>query len=102
MAHLLRYEEWELNGHWYCNDQYELSCKNSVASLWYTPARMLNMELVDYVKMLIEKFEVDHISYGGTEYHDAGVLVYSWNSQAKMRVFKNFINKKARELNFIC
>ena len=102
MAHLLRYEEFELNGRWYCNDTKELNRKDSVASLWYTPARMLNMELADYVKMLIERFEVDHISYGGTEYHEAGVLVYSWDSQAKMRVFKNFINKKARELNFIC
>ena len=51
MAHLLRYEEFELNGRWYCNDTKELNCKNSVASLWYTPARMLNMKLVDYVKM---------------------------------------------------
>ena len=102
MAHLLRYEEWEINGRWYCNDTKELNCKNSVASLWYTPARMLNMELVDYVKMLIEKFEVDHISYSGTQYHDAGVLVYSWNSQAKMRKFKNWINAEARKRNFIC
>ena len=102
MAHLLRYEEWELNGRWYCNDQHELSCKNSVASLWSTPARMLNMELVDHVKMLIERLEVDPISYGGTEYHDAGVLVYSWNSQAKARKFKNWLNAEARKRNFIC
>lgn len=103
MAHLLRYEEWQgACGNWYCNDTKELGGKNSVASLWYTPARMLGISPAAYIQLLIEKFEVDNIYYGGFEYWDAGVLIFSWKSQNKMRKFKNWLNAEARKRNFIC
>ena len=101
MAHLLRYEEWEINGNWYCNDTKELNCKDSIASLWYAPARMLGISPAEYVKMLIEKFEVDYISFNDKHWNH-GVLIFSWESQSKMRKFKNFINAEARKRNFIC
>lgn len=101
MAHLLRYEEWEINGNWYCNDTKELSCKNSIASLWYAPVRMLGITPSEYVQLLIEKFEVDSISFSDKHW-DYGVLTFSWKSQSKMRKFKNFINAEARKRNFIC
>lgn len=101
MAHLLRYEEWEINGNWYCNDTKELSCKDSIASLWYAPVRMLGITPSEYIKLLIEKFEVDSISFSD-KYWDYGVLTFSWKSQSKMRVFKNWLNAEARKRNFIC
>ena len=95
MAHLLRMEEWQSTGtgKWYCNDTSEIG--KSAAGLWYTPARMLDMPLDKFVKMLVYDFEVDYISFGKT-------LIYSWDSQTKMRKFKNFINAEARKRNYIC
>lgn len=101
MAHLLRYEEWEINGNWYCNDTKELSCKDSIASLWYAPVRMLGITPLEYVQLLIEKFEVDSISFSDKHW-DYGVLTFSWKSQSKMRKFKNWLNAEARKRNFIC
>lgn len=92
--HLLRYEEWQgAGGYWHCNDISDL--KNGSAA-WYHPARMLNISPADFVKLLIERFKPDHIKF----YEDANVLTYSWKSQAAMRLYKNFINKKAREINY--
>ena len=89
---LLKYEEWQSgSGKWYCNDTSDLT---SARALWYTPARMLNISLEEFVKMLINDFQVDYIEFNK-------ILIYSWDSQAKMRVFKNWINKKAREGKWI-
>lgn len=95
MAHLFKMSEWEsgAGGIWYCGDVEDLG-HNSGA--WWIPARMLGMDLVDYVEMLITAFEVDKISYN----KETNVLVYSWYSQTKMRKFKNWINAKARQANF--
>lgn len=90
---LLRYEEWQSgSGRWFCNDTSDLT---SVRSLWYTPARMLDMPLDKFIQMLINDFEVDYISFGK-------ILIYSWDSQTKARKFKNFINAEARKRNYIC
>lgn len=93
---LLRYEEWcgGSGDRWYCNDTSDFT---SVRGLWWVPAALLEVSVVDFVKLLIEKFEVDYISYN----KDKNVLVYSWKSQAKMRVYKNYINKVARDKKFI-
>ena len=96
MAHLFKMSEWEsgAGGIWYCGDTEDLG-HNSGA--WWIPARMLGIDLVTYVEMLITTFEVDKISYD----KKTNVLIYSWYSQAKMRKFKNWINAKARQANFI-
>ena len=88
--HLVRYEEWQQGGRWYCNDTNDLT---GLGCKWYTPARLLNMPLVDFVKMLIDKFQVDYISFPNQD-----ILIYSWKSQAKMRVFKNWLNKEMRRV----
>lgn len=100
MAHLLRYEEFQVGNKWYCNDNKEIG--HSQAGLWYVPARMLGISADEYVKMLVEKFEVDNISYMNNGVWPAGVLVFSWTSQAKMRKFKNWLNAEARKRNYIC
>lgn len=98
MSHLYRAEEWELNGHWYCNDVKELNRAKSIASFWWTPARILNIPLIDYIQLLIKDFNVSHISYN----EEKDVLVFWWNKQTDMRRYKNYINKIARNKNFIC
>ena len=94
--HLYRVSEWQGgSGVWYCNDVEDLA---GISSRWWTPARMLNMPLDEYVTMLIKEFKVDNISYNP----EANVLVFSWKSRESCRKYKNWINKKARECNFMC
>ena len=94
--HLYRASEWQGgSGVWYCNDVEDLA---GISSRWWTPARMLNMPLDKYVTMLIKEFKVDNISYNP----EANVLVFSWKSREACCKYKNWINKKARDCNFMC
>ena len=97
MAHQMKYSEWQSpNGVWYCNDTSEIG--KSQAGLWWAPARLLGLSLDASVNLLIIKFKPDNISYN----KEKNVLVYSWKEQSDMREFKRYINKMAREKNFIC
>ena len=90
---LLKYTEWQgSSGLWYCNDVSDFTSKRG---LWYTPARLLNVSLEEFVRMLINDFQVDYISFDGK------TLIYAWNSLSKCRLFKNWLNKKAREGKWI-
>ena len=92
---LLRYEEWQGGGgRWYCNDTSDLT---SPRSLWWAPARMMNMAPAEYVQWLIDNFHPDYITYN----LERDVLVYSWRRISDMRVFKNKINALARKYNYI-
>ena len=96
MAHLYKMTEWEsgAGGRWYCNDTSDLG---NGSGLWYHPARMLNISPAEFVKMLVEKYKPDYISYNS----ETNVLVYSWVDQAAMRKFKNAINAESRKRNYM-
>ena len=95
MKQLLKYTEWNDGfGNWHCNDTSDLC---SVRALWWTPARMLNISPAEYVKLLVEKFHPDKITY----IEEADVLIYSWRKQADMRAFKNWLNAQARKYNYV-
>ena len=94
--HLYHVSEWQNgSGSWDCNDVEDLA---GISSRWWTPSRMLNMPLDEYVIMLVKEFKVDRISYNP----EANVLHFSWKSREACRTYKNWINKKARECNFMC
>ena len=94
-AQLLKYTEWQgASGQWYCNDTSDLS---SPRSLWWAPARMLNISPADFVQLLIRDFHPDHIIYN----QEQDVLIYSWNNINSMRKFKNWLNAQARKHNYI-
>lgn len=91
--HILKYEEWECAGNWYCSATKEVG---KIGNLWYTPARAMGMELVDFVELLIKEFKPTRIKF--TDGPNGSVLHYSWKSQADMRKFKNWLNKQMREV----
>ena len=93
--HILKYDELESYGHWSC-----ISIKDvgKIGNQWWTPARALGMELTDYIKMIIRDFHPDNISFSTIP--ENGLLLFSWNKQEDMRKFKNWINKKFRDLQF--
>jgi len=87
-------EEWQSeSGYWHCGCLEKLG-QNSNA--WYLPARILNLTPADYIKFMIKEYKPDRI-YANKE---KCLVFFSWSNQADMRLFKNFINKKAREANF--
>lgn len=95
MAHLLRYSEWQsASGNWHCNDVEDLG---HGSGYWWHPARMLGMTPAAYVKMVIEDFKPDEIRHS----QDCSYVGWSWQSQAQMKKFKNWINAEARKRNFM-
>ena len=93
--HLLRMEEWQDScDNWHCADTSELG-KGS--SIWYLPARMLEKTPAEYLKWVIDNYHPDKIEHSA----DYSLVYWTWKSQAKMRLFKNQINKLARQKNFM-
>lgn len=94
MAHLYKTTEWECNGLWMCGDVSHLS---AMSNTWWYPCNILKIKPVEYVKMLINDFHAINLHYTV----DANVLIFYFASQADCRKYKNFINRKAREVNFL-
>ncbi len=92
--HLFQLTEWQgSSGKWYCGDINNLSAKYP---LWMVAIRMLNLTPADYAKMLIEDYNAI-VSYN----KEKNFLSISWDKQSDMRRFKNFINAKARQMNYM-
>jgi hypothetical protein len=91
---LYRLEEWQgASGNWYCG--HTGSFPQHIQK-WVIPARILGVTADEFLKILIKDFEPDEI------YHnkDCSFVGWSWKSQVKMRKYKNYMNKLAREQNF--
>lgn len=93
MGHIFQMTEWESNGKWLCGDVSALAADSND---WTYPAQILGLSLVDYVKLLI-------FTYKAEVYFDSyeNLLIFHFTSLEDCRKFKNYINKKAREKNFI-
>ncbi len=91
--HILHYDEWQSNGRWLCGDT--SSFVNKSNTWWYIP-NLLGISSVDYIMLLKDKFHATYIRYK-VEYD---VLIFSFDTLADCRKFKNYINKVAREKKF--
>ena len=92
---LYKMSEWENNGKFYCGCIDDLGHDSGV---WYLPCRFLNLTPAAYLEMVITKYKPDHIFYSMD--NDNCICSWFWKKQSDMRLFKNYINKKARETNF--
>lgn len=93
MAHVYKAEEWESNGRWLCGDVSALAADSND---WTYPMQIFDLTPVEYVKLLIYAFNAEvHYSLS------ANVLMFYFSTLADCRKFKNLVNKKAREKNFI-
>lgn len=87
--------EWQSpSGRWHCNDVQDLA---GGSGSWWIPCRILGIAPEEYVKLLKERFNASNISYK----IETNILLFSWENQEDMRKYKNFINKKAKEVNAI-
>lgn len=94
MGHIYFMTEWESNGKWLCGD---VSALAADSNKWYYPCILLDITPVEFVKLLIDKYNVTDIHYK----FKYDVLIYRFSSLADCRRFKNYINKQAREKNFV-
>lgn len=91
---LYRLEEWQgASGIWYCE---HTSSFPANVEKWVIPARVLNMSVDDFLRMLIKDFKPDIV----TIKNDGSFVSWGWSKQSEMRKFKNFINSEARKKNF--
>ena len=95
MSHVYRCTEWQdATGNWLVNDTTSMT---SIAVKWWVPVRMLNLTPEDYIRLLKDKFHVNYMKY----VKDADLLIFSFDTQEAARKYKNWINKEARNRNYI-
>lgn len=94
MAHIYKCEEWESNGKWHCGD---VSALAADSNKWWYPCNILNITPVEFVLLLKNTYHASDFHYS-LKYD---VLSYSFSSLADCRKYKNMINKKAKEQNFV-
>lgn len=91
---LYKLDEWQgASGVWYCNCLQSLKTN---AACWYAPARVFGISPAEFIKLVVGKYGADQVRYSA----DSGFFSYGWTSQAKMRIYKNDVNRIAREKNF--
>ena len=91
---LYRLEEWQgASGVWYCE---HTSSFPANVEKWVIPARVLNMSVDDFLRMLIKDFKPDVI----TVKKDGSFVSWGWSKQSEMRKYKNWINAESRRKNY--
>lgn len=91
---LYRLEEWRgSSGIWYCE---HIASYPKDVEKWVIPARLLNMSVDEFLRMLIEEFKPDHIHAKA----DGSFVSWGWSSQAAMRKYKNWMNAQSRKVNY--
>lgn len=88
---ILTYKEWQsLSGRWYCNDTTKLP-------KWWVPARMLNISVEEYIILLYKTFHARIDKY----IPETDELIFSWDNQKDCHNFVLYINKQAKQKNFL-
>ena len=91
---LYRLEEWQnTSGYWYCE---HTSTHPPGIQKWILPARLLGMTADVFLQWLIDNYKPDYFFHSKS----CDFVGWGWKDQTMMRKYKNFINKKAREINF--
>lgn len=89
---LFKLTEWQGAGdRWHCahTDSFPRNVQ-----LWVVPARILGLSADEFLQFVLDNYKPEHVTFTGN------LLLFSWDKQSDMRAYKNFINKKAREINF--
>ena len=86
---------WESNGSWHCNDVKNLRGKSAK---WYTPMRILNLAVEEYVHLLVDKFHAEKLIYRP----DAEYFGFQFSSEKDAKAFCSYVNKVAKAHNYTC
>lgn len=93
MAHLYKASEWEDGaGHWHVADVQDLAHNSAV---WWLPARLLNIPLVDFILKLKEEFHAE-IHY----FPENSFMFFYWKDYNDAHKYLLWINRMARHGNW--
>ena len=93
--HLYQMTYWEQGGSYYCNDVQNFVGRSSK---WYTPMRILNLSIEEYINLLINTYHAVGIKY----FEDADCLVFRFKTENNVKAFCSYINKRAKAINYYC
>ena len=94
-SHLYHMTCWESSsGRWHVNDVKNLTGR---ASKWYTPMRILNISVEEYINLLLT-FNAKGIYY----YLPTDYLAFYFSKEKDAKTFCSYINKKAQHNNYYC
>jgi len=93
--HLYHMTCWECAGRWHVNDVKNL-CGRSAK--WYTPMRILNISVEEYIHLLLDIFHAKGIRY----YNVTDYLAFYFTSEKDAKMFCSYINKAATRNKYYC
>lgn len=95
-VHLYQMTCWESpSGFWYVNDVKNL---NGRSAKWYTPMRILDLSIEEYIDLLLNTFHAEGISY----YAPTNYLAFHFTKEKDAKAFCSYVNKKAKCINYCC
>ena len=93
--HLYQMTHWESVGRWHVNDIKNFS---GPSAKWYTPMRILNLSIEEYINLLVNTFHAVGLKYHApTDY-----LAFYFTKEKDAKAFCSYVNKKAKETNYYC
>ena len=94
-VHLYQMTCWESIGRWHVNDVKNL---NGRSAKWYTPMRILNISMEEYINLLLNTFHAKEIYY----YSSSDYLAFYFSKEKDAKAFCSYVNKKAKSSNYYC
>lgn len=95
-VHLYQMTCWQSpTGRWYVNDIKNLSGRSAK---WYTPMRILNLSVEEYIDLLLNTFYAKGIHY----YSSTDCLFFYFSKEKDAKAFCSYINKAARSKKYYC
>ena len=93
--HLYQMTCWKGIKYWYVNDVKNLTGRSAK---WYTPMRILNFSIDDYIDLLVNKFNAHGLFY----YEPTDFLGFYFIKEKDAKAFCAYINKVARHNKYYC
>ena len=95
-VHLVQLTRWQsASGKWYVNDVKNLAGRSAK---WYTPMRILNLSIEDYINLLLYTFHAKGVYY----YAPTDYLSFYFSTENDAKAFCLYINRYARYNNYCC
>lgn len=94
-VHLYQMTCWESIGKWHVNDVKNL---NGRSAKWYTPMRILDISVEEYIKLLINQFHAKGLKY----YAPTDYLGFYFTTEKDAKAFCSYVNKHAKSKNYCC
>lgn len=93
--HLYQMTCWGLGGRWYTNDVKNLSGRSAK---WYTPMRILDLSIEEYIDLLINRFNAQSLKY----FPSSDYLFFYFSTEKEAKLFCSYVNKIARYKKYCC